>query len=180
MSSEFKVKGSTLLSKLEFAGERLGEEAKRTLEDYLASSGAAKVLDAEWYPFSLYDGLLRKMAAENYGGNVSRLRDVGSYSAEKALGTTYAAFARQRDFPLFLKRISSLHGRFYSAGRLVVTATGDSFCELEILDSPVISYADVYIAAGFYIGAARLMGLEGATCRFQVGDERVHFRLDWS
>ncbi len=180
MASEFKVKGSTLLSKLEFAGERLGAEPRRKLEEYLQASGIPKILDAEWYPFSLYDGLLRKLAADNYGGNVSRLREVGAYSAGRALSTTYSAFAAQRDFLLFLRRLSTLHGRFYSVGRLAVTATGDDFCELDLLDSPVISYADVYIAAGFYVGAARLMGLKKATCRFQVGDDRVHYRLDWS
>ena len=180
MSEPYRVQGSTILSKLDFSAETQGEEAKRQLEAYLESAGVSQVLDADWYPFALYDGVLRRLAADHFSGNLSRLREVGVYSAGKALGNTYAAYAARRDFPLFLQRISSLHGRFYSAGRLAVTATGDDFCELELTGAPEISYADVYIAAGFYIGAARLMGLEQARCRFQVGDTRVHYRLDWS
>ncbi len=180
MSEPYRVKGNTLLSKLDYAAERQGAAAKRQLEAYLESAGAPQVLDADWYPFALYDGVLRRLAADHFDGNLSRLREVGVYSAEKALGTTYVAYAAQRDFPFFLQRISSLHRRFYSAGRLAVTATGDGFCELELTEAPEISYPDVYLAAGFYIGAARWMGLEQARCRFQVGDTRVDYRLDWS
>lgn len=180
MSEPYRVKGSTIRSKLDFAAERLGTEARRALEAHLEAAGVTQILDADWYPFRLYDGVLRSLAADQFGGNLSQLREVGVYSAEKALSATYAAYAEQRDFPRFLERISALHRRFYSTGRLEVTAKGDDFCELDLVELPEVSYADVYIAAGFYIGAAKLMGLERARCRFQVGDDGVHFRLDWS
>ena len=179
MLGKYQVKGSTIRSKLEFAAERCGSEARENLAAYLSAQAHPTILDAEWYSFSLYDGLLRKLAADFLGDDLSRLQEVGIYSAEKALTTTYEAFAARRDFPLFLKKISTLHNRFYSTGTLVVVDSGEDFCELEIRDAPIISRADVYLAAGFYIGAARLMGHDRAQVAFEVYSSRVHFRVAW-
>ncbi len=180
MTSELQVKGSTIRSKLDFARDRLGPEAEAGLQRALQSMDDSLLLDSSWYPFATYDALLRKIADSHFGGDLEKLRNVGAYSAEKALERTYEAYTRKGDFAYFLQRISALHDRFYSAGRLVVTAHGEGFCELELVDSPVVSEADVQVAVGFYLGAAQRMGLTRARCGFTIEDGRVCYRLEWS
>ncbi len=180
MQRQLNVKGSTLRSKLEFTEERFGSTARQQIEEYLREQGFPTILDANWYPFDLFDGVLQKMADDFFDGDLTKLEEVGAYSAEQALSTTYEPYAARRDFQQFLQRISSLHDRFYDTGQLEITARGDEFCEIELQGLPQVSQADVHVAAGFYVGAARFMGLESARCRFSIGPDRVHFRLDWS
>lgn len=177
---KFHIKGSSLSSKFDFVAERFGEEAAAELKEWFRDqAGDRIVLDANWYPFSIYDGLLRTLADRWLGGDLERLREVGAFSAEKALTSAYESYAREKNFHRFLERMSMLHGRFYSSSSLVVKAQGDNFCEVGLVDVPTGFEAAAQVAAGFYAGAARFMGHQDVRCALSIKGGRALFRLDW-
>lgn len=176
----FRAKGSTLRSKLAFVARRFGEGEADALRRWLDQRIEGAVLDAAWYPFAVYDALLQEVAERFYGGELERLQEVGRFSAEEALSNTYSIYAVKRDFGLFLKRLSSLHSRFYSGGELVVTEQEVDACGLELRDLPVVSEADAHLALGFYLRAGELMGLERIRGRFErVDSHTLRYRLSW-
>ncbi len=178
--TEQEVKGSTIRSKLAFTRERFGEEAEQDLKKRLGAAGYTRVLEGSWYPFSLYEQLLHRIAERHFAGDLSRLFEVGAFSARQALTTTYDVFAGRRDFSQFLQRISALHGRFYRVGEILVelSRTPDT-CAIRMRGAAPYSQADLHVAAGFYAGSAHLMGLENARCHFESAGEEVHFRIAW-
>lgn len=176
---EIRVKGSSINSKLRFAREVFGTEAEKELAAFLARSGVHQVLDGSWYPFELFDALLRLVADNHYRGDLSRLMEIGTYSAERSLKTTYEVYTL-RDFAYFLERLGMLHGRFYSVGKLETRLDAESrSCRIRLHGAPYYSEPDLYVASGFYVGAAKVMGLSGVECSFRKTDSEVHFELTW-
>lgn len=170
-SEPLQIKGSTLLSKLEFLRERFGEDAAKNAAAHLAAQGVRQPLSGSWYPFELYDGLLRHIAESHYGGDLRRLMEVGVFSADKALHSTYEAYV-QKELESFLRLLGALHGRFYSAGELTVVDIDPAagHCHLRLHGAPYYTEPDMYVAQGFYIGAARVMGSTGVECDFTIDD----------
>lgn len=180
MADEFLVKGSSLRTKLDFASERLGAEVVESLRVFLARElGNRPILDADWYPFTLYDRLLRHLAERTFGGDLSRLREVGEFSAEKALASTYQSYVRGRSIDDFLQRLPMFHQRLYTVSRLVLHSQRDDGCEIDIVDLPQISQADTHVSCGFFVGAARLLGHPRARGRSEVMLRQVRHRIRW-
>lgn len=174
-----QIKGSSILSKMLYLHETFGEEAEARLSSFLAERGLRQVLAGSWYSFELFDQVLRYIADQWLGGDLRRLREVGAFSAEKALTTTYEVYALG-DFTYFLDRISGLHGRFYSEGSLtVLREEGESRCRLRLHGASFYSEPDLEVAAGFYSGAARFLGAQEVQCRFEVAEDEVVFYLSW-
>lgn len=181
MSTELKIKGSTLRSKLLFAHHRCGDSVRSGLETDLRSHGIDPILDHEWYAYGVFDGLLRRLAELCLDGELPRLREVGQFSAEMALETTFdpnpesgTAFLR------FLHRIRILHRRFYSAGR--VDFSFDELqrrCQIQVSGAP-LSEADRQVAAGFYLRTAELMGIPEPDCRIEADEQAVRFLIRWA
>ncbi len=182
MADDYLVKGSSIRSKFEFVRERFGRAAERELrEEFEPQAGAMPFLDSSMYPFEIYDEINRAIAARFYDGDLERLREVGEFSARKVLTGVYRAFAAGRDFPRFLERAAVLHERFYRPGRMLVELGDDeASARVRLTDAPVYSEADLHIAAGFYLGAARLLGLENAFCDFHLKPDGAHFDLSWA
>lgn len=174
-----RVKGSSLASKLRFARQAFGAAAEDELKAFLVRSGVHQVLEGSWYPFALYDALLRCIADRHYGGDLSGLMEVGIYSAKSSLKTTYEVYTL-RDFSYFLERLGILHGRFYSAGELETSVDLRARrCRVRLHGVPDYTEPDLYVASGFYVGAAQVMGLSGARCEFRKTDAEVLFELTW-
>lgn len=178
--SEQQVKGSTIRSKLVFVRERFGDGAERELKMLLEAAGYKQILEGAWYPFAVYDQVLRHIAERHFAGDLRRLSEVGIFSAQTALTTTYDVFAGRRDFTQFLQRLSTLHGRFYSVGEIVVElSNAPDACKIRMRGAAPYSEADLHNATGFYVGAAQLMGLEHARCRFEPAGEEIFFHIAW-
>ncbi|MDA8018700.1 MAG: hypothetical protein MPN21_14760 [Thermoanaerobaculia bacterium] len=176
---KYWVKGSSINSKRTFLVDRLGEAAAESLDTFLSDHGAPQVLEASWYPFQLYDDVLRFVAREFLGGDLKRLRDVGRHSARQSLTGTYSVFVRPGGFRSFLERSAPFHGRYYSAGSLqLVGASGDdtSF-ELVQEGAPIYTEPDLEVACGFYCEAAEMMGLWNVTCEYEYTETGVRFLL---
>jgi hypothetical protein len=176
----FLIKGSSLRTKLDYASQRFGEQASASLDSYLVETlGDRPVLDADWYPFAVYDGLLRLLVRRCLGGDMTRLQEVGHYSAESALGSVYESYARGGRFGAFVDRLPMLHQRLYTVSRLVVQAKEDAACVLETVDMPCISEADTNVSCGFFVGAARLLGHPEALGTIQPAETTVRYRISW-
>lgn len=175
-----RVRGDSIRSKLLFARQAFGPEAEQELQAFLDAQGISQVRDEAWYPFEAYDQLLRKLADRHFEGDLARLIEVGEHAAESTLKTTYQVYTL-REFMNFLDRLSSLHGHFYSAGRLENKLDDRGLsCHIRLLDAPYYSDPDLFVASGFYQGAARFMGLQGVECEFRkIGDSEVQFDLTW-
>lgn len=182
MAEDYQVKGSSITSKFQFVRERLGAPAERQLMDRLRDHEASfPILDSAWYPFALYDQTNRLIAELFFGGDLRRLEEVGTYSAEKVLRTVYKSFVKGKDYVGFLNRAAILHGRFYDAGKTEVFL-GDDGGSAEIVHSgaPVYSEADLHIASGFYIGAGRAIGLSNVRSEFRLTGTGARFQLRWT
>ncbi len=178
--SDYQVKGSSLRSKIEYVRETFGEaEALALGQEFAADLGLAP-LESKWYPFEVFVRLLSVIADRYFGGDRSRLTEVGEFSARKSLSTTYAAFAQGGDFPSFLRRIATLHGRFYNLGVMVARpdAAGRS-CTIVLSGAPFYPPEDLYVAQGFYLGAARFLGLGAVRGRMSQRAGTVTFELSW-
>lgn len=176
------VKGGSIASKLDFLRDELGPEAESGLQDFLDQRGAPQILEASWYPFQLYDEVLRYLVEEHFGGDVAKLRRVGRYSARRSLTGTYSVYVRPGGFPAFLERSASFHGRYYSAGSLELAEASDDGRHFRLVqkDAPIYTRPDLEVACGFYCEAAEMMGLSDVRCEWEYTDDGVAFELDAS
>ncbi len=178
--SDYKVKGSSINSKLDFVREEFGETGVERVKTEFESEGAFPVLDSAWYDFSLYDRVNRKIAEMFYGSNLKKLMVVGEHSAVKVLTTVYKAYVHGNDFEKFLARMSSLHNRFYNLGKMDITILeGGQSCEIVLSEAPEYSEADLFIAAGFYQGAAEVCGKNNIRTDFEMKGDKAHFVMKW-
>ncbi|MFQ5350144.1 MAG: hypothetical protein ACE5EG_06865 [Thermoanaerobaculia bacterium] len=180
MSADYRVKGSSIRSKFEFVRDRFGEAAARALKERFRQRGILPVLDSKMYPFEDYDVVLRAIAEEFFDGDLSRLAEVGAYSAQQVLTGVYRAFAAGKDFPGFLSRAAVLHERFYSHGGMDVDLEEDGkSCRIVLEGAPTYSESDLYIAGGFYAGAADLLGIKSLDWDLSWDSSGARFQLRW-
>ena len=180
MSSDdaIQIKGGSIRSKLELVRERFGERAYKDLVRILRAEGAHPVLEANWYPFELFDHVLIHIADKHFGKDLSRLKEVGRYSAQKALTGVYKGL-KKMDFNEFVRlRLPVLHSRYYSAGKLTVVQLADKGCRL-CLAAPAHFESDIWVACGFYAGAAELAGHTGARCTWERRGNLVIYTITW-
>ncbi len=181
MNQPYRVKGSSIRSKLDFVHEELGAEAEQRLHDRFAQvQDLESILDSAWYPFELYDGVNRAIADLFFGGDLSQLERVGAFSAEKALSSVYGAFVAGGDFVSFLNRAALLHQRFYDVGTTEVTIGEDrKSATIVHREAPTYSRADLFVASGFYKGAGRKLGLDEVRSEFTFDETGARFELSW-
>ncbi len=181
MTESFCVKGSSIRSKFDYVREAFGPSAEIELKEmFSGDDDIGSVLDSGLYPFNLYDRVLRALAERFLDGDVTRLREVGAHSAEQSLTTIYRAFAEGKDFFGFLSRIQLLHQRFYSHGTMEVRVADDRrSAKILLAGAPTYSDADLEVAAGFYLGAGKLLGLQNMKVDFDHAEHGAEFRLSW-
>jgi len=182
MSSDYRVKGSSISSKFDFLRDRFGEAAeKEFMNGFVNERGLFPVLDSQWYPFALYDRINRAIASQYFSGDIRRLEQVGKFSAERVLSTTYSMYADGKDFTGFLRRAAVLHQRFYSQGKMEVSIGEDGkSATISHSGADIYSDADLHVAAGFYLGAGDLTGAKAVRCRMTRHQNGAEFKLQWS
>ena len=178
MPTEFSIKGSSLRSKLEYVRKVHGPAAEAELKEWLRTKGVVLLLVSDWYPHGIYTELNEAIAERFLDKDLRRLQEVGVFSANQALSTTYKAYVEKGDFEGFLRRLASLHGRFFDQGAMDVRIAENS-CEILLTGAPVYPEADMQVAMGFYIGAARRFGFEQALCQLRRGQDSASFLLRW-
>lgn len=179
--NEYMVKGSSIKSKFEFVAERFGPKAEADLAGRLHHHNIFPILDSDWYPFSLYDEINVEIARMFYRGNLKKLTEVGEYSAQKTLTTLYKSYIQGKDFVRFLKRLALLHQRYYNMGEMDIALGQDQrSCTITLKGAPSYTEPDSYIAAGFYVRAAKLCGLNKVSYDLRHDPSQVQFVITWS
>lgn len=177
--SELKIKGGSIRSKMDLVQEQFGDQALDELTAILRQAGALPVLEANWYPFELFDRVLVHIAEHHYGGDLSRLKEVGRYSARRALSGVYKGLKRMDFIDFVQKRIPVLHNRYYSAGKVAVVQVGEKGCRL-CLSAPQRFESDIWVACGFYEGAAEFAGHKDTRCSWEERGDLVLYTITWS
>jgi hypothetical protein len=179
-AGEYKVKGSTLLSKIKFVHDQLGVEAEKRLLSELSAQEFPPIFESGWVPFKRYEELLGIIVELFLDGDVRRLVEVGEYSARNAFGSTYKSWIHNKDIIGFLKWIDRLHRTLYSHGHIeVVIAEGERGCKILHRGKPRYCEADLYVALGFYQGATRLLGHRSTSGTYEHDPEGVTFTITW-
>jgi len=175
---DYKVKGSSIRSKLDYAQAKLPE---REYERFIAQFDRQyiPVFDSFWYPSEFNEAVNAALINQLFHGNISRLKEVGEFSADKVLRTVYKVFAASKDFVSFLKRAEILHKSCYNQGGMTVELAPDNRACSITLSAPNFSDADMYIAAGFYRAAGRILGATNITCDCYREIETAYFKLRW-
>ena len=181
MAEEYMVKGIALRTKFEYVKDHRGAAADQSFRAGFAHrKDLMPLLDSSWYPFALYDEVIRGIATRFFGGQLSGLREVGVTSAEKALTTVYRSFARSGDVAGFFERIGLLYQTYYNLGQMKpeLEKSGNG-CGVVLSGAPVFSPADLEITAGFFLGACRLLGKPQARCSHHSSKDMVRYELRW-
>jgi hypothetical protein len=181
MPQEYLVKGIAIRTKFEYVRDHHGVAADESFRAaFTHHKGLMPLLDSSWYPFAVYDEVIRAIAAKFFSGQLAGLREVGAASAEKALTTVYKSFARSGDVAGFFERIGSLYSTYYNVGlmKAQMSAAG-SGCTLLLSGAPQYSPADLEVSAGFFLGACKLLGKPQARCSIHSAKEGVHYDLKW-
>jgi len=179
MDNDYKIKGSSIRTKFQFVKEKYGDAAEQALQGQFDRS-LFPILDSSWYPFSFNEKISLTIVRAHFAGDMSRLREVGAFSATRVLTSVYKFYATAKGFIEFLRRAELLHETCYSKGGMKVDIGGDlKSCDI-YLRAPIFSEADMHVAAGFYEGAAAFFGETGITCTCAHEGHGAHFHMAWS
>ena len=179
MAEAVRIKGSSLVSKLDYVGRRFGAEARQHIEERLTSRFMAPILASLWYPFELYVELLDAIVAKHLDGNPEALREMGADSADQALHGMYQSFLRDR-FEHFLDGLPQLHRMLYDKGEMSIRRSPEgSACDIQI-QTDCDSSADCLLTAGFYQRAAELHGCQHVRCQVGRQPGMVKYALSWA
>src|SRR5262245_42666132 len=106
------IKGSVIVSRLEFVRKELGDRGlERVFERLPAADHAvlsAPLLTAGWYPFELGERLDLAIADEiGMGARIFRI--LGAHSASHNLGAVHRGYVRDRDPHGLLRQAASIY-----------------------------------------------------------------------
>ncbi|MFQ5766414.1 MAG: hypothetical protein ACE5ID_00290 [Acidobacteriota bacterium] len=155
------VKGSNLLSRMQFVIDRFGPEAWEKVLNALPNGEGARlsprILPSSWYPFTLYNHLDMAICQVLAGGKLGICQEMGADSARRALAGTYRIYLKDGPAAL-LRRLAVLHRTFYDAGKMEVTSLDDGHSVIRNSYVPCSTRTNCLVAAGFYATVVELCG----------------------
>lgn len=111
-----RIKGGIIRAHLDFIRQKNGDDAVKDVLKRLPPATANEIrsaLSATWVAFESLVLLDRAIVA--FSGGTVTMRDLGRFSAQQNLSTTYRAFKRS-DIHDFFRRSAALHGQFQDFG----------------------------------------------------------------
>ena len=181
MNDVYSVKGSTIRMKFEFVRERFGPEAEAAMRArFHKRKELEALLDTSWVPFALYEEINQYIARAHYGGDLTRLREVGGYSADRILQSIYKIWVSGKAFLDFLRQMTEYNKTLYNAGDLVVSVGEDQrSATLSFRNAPQYTQAELHTSTGFFAGSAKLMGLADVTHEGKLVPNGMEINLRW-
>jgi hypothetical protein len=181
MSDVYSVKGSTIRMKFEFVRDRFGPEAEAAMRARFRNRMELEaLLDTSWVPFTLYEEINQYIARAHYGGDLTRLREVGAYSADRGLQSIYKIWVSGKAFLDFLRQMTEYNRTLYNAGDLDVSVGEDqTSATLSFRNAPQYSQAELHTSTGFFVGSAKVMGLADVTHEAKLVPKGMEITLRW-
>lgn len=183
-----RIKGASLLARLEFVSERGGPEL---LARVFAGLDAAdrRVLEgnplpSSFFPLALNERLDEAIArALGAADPVPVYRELGRASAQKNLQKLHQAFLRGHSPHALLDGFPAVRATYYSDGAASYEPTGETSGVLRVTGASSHSRPDCESTAGYFERALELAGGQGARvalarCRGR-GDGLCEFRCEW-
>lgn len=178
-----RVKGGMVRSHLEWVRRTMRQGSLDEVLQRLPPAVAAEVstvLPASWTSFESLILLDRAIAAVS--GAAGTMRELGRFSAQQNLSTTYRAF-RRADIPDFFRRSAALHDQFQDFGREEYVAVGERAGRIIHRDYSCFSPDYCESAAGYYEEVMKMHGgerpvVEHPQCVARGAPECV-FELRW-
>lgn len=178
--SDYKVKGTGIKTKFEYVEAVFGEAAASRLKAAVENAIRWPVLAGAWYSFDSYNRLLETIAEFFYGGKLEALQDVGRYSADQVLRSTYQVFRTDEKLSHLRERLPNLYQRFYNCGTMALELAADrAFCRFVLSGAPVYVEPDLQVALGFSKQYWALHGFSAHVSNLRVEAERAAFDLVW-
>ncbi len=183
-----RVKGGVLRSHLQWVTDHqppdaLGKICARVSAETAKILGSP-VLPVAWYPFRAVIEADRAIAAVAAARDEKNLmRELGRYSAQINLTTSYQVYNRQ-DPQEFFASAAQLHAHFLDFGREEYEKTGPASCRISKLDYTCYSKVFCWGALGYYEQATSLQGgkdpaVEETECVCR-GARACRFEIRWS
>jgi hypothetical protein len=181
-----RVKGGIPRAHLDYVKQRGGAAAAETVLAKLPKTVADElrhVLATTWCPFRWLVLLDRAIEEAYRAQNPYVLRDLGRWSAQQNLSTTYRMFKRA-DIHEFFERSAALHSQFQDFGVEVYERLGGGSGRITHRD--YTSYSPVYCesACGYYEEVMKMHGAQRAAVDHSMclgrGAKECVFELRWS
>ena len=181
------VKGSVLLSRLDFVREHFGEEGVASLLEALTDEDrgvTTRLLPAQWYPFELGERIDDAIMTVLGRGDPGTFHRLGVRSAEVNLAGVHAVFVHVGDPHGLLRRAPAIYKLYYDTGSRSYEKTGEHSCRLTTRDSEGYSRADCFTVIGWHQRAVELCGgrnvrIEHPDCRVE-GARTCQYDISWN
>ncbi|MGI5861133.1 MAG: hypothetical protein ACOX6T_03640 [Myxococcales bacterium] len=184
---ETKIKGTAFINRYDYLQQTHGEE---TLSRVLArlSEADAKTLRlpnaAEWYPMETVLRVDDAIVAEVFGGDESRMAEIGELTLMNSLTRFYRFLFRVLNTDTMLKNGVAAFRKSVSEGAptFEIKGTGDLIVRYEGFDPHQRSYC--HFLRGALVGVLKACGtnshsVEEVGCRLK-GDAACAFRVRWT
>jgi len=183
-----RIKGASLLARLEYVTEKGGPELLARVLARLAPADRKLLeghpLPGSFFPLELNERLDEAIAhAVNPLDLVGVYRELGRASAQKNLQKLHAIFLRGQDPHAVLAGFPAVRATYYSDGTASYDRTGETSGVLKVKAATSHSLPDCESTAGYFERAIELVGakdarVELARCRGR-GDALCEFHCTW-
>lgn len=134
------VKGSAVVTTLEFVNDKFPRQYNDWLESLPSASGdilTGNILPSVWYPLKeAFIEPTQKLCDMFYNGDSKGAWDVGRYSADIGLKKFYRIFLKLGSPHFLIKRASSIFSLYYEHSKMVSSKGEDKLAVLKITEFP--------------------------------------------
>jgi len=183
-----RVKGASLLARLEYLTEKGGAELRERVLQRLPETDRRilenRPLPSSLFPLELNERLDDAIAQSlNPKDPVAVYRELGRASAQKNLHKFHAIFLQGRNPHDLLAGFPAVRGTYYSDGDARYEKTGEAAGTFRVTGAQSHSRPDCESTAGYFERAIELMGGKDVTVELSLcrgrGDELCEFRCRW-
>ena len=186
MPAEAKTKGVGFVNVRTFARERFGDEGWSATLAQLSPADReelASVIPMGWYSLPMYARLIRALDALHGFGDLSLVRELGRYEADKDLTTIHRVLLRLANPAFIVEKAGEVWRRYHDTGTWNITreATNRVSGTLDgwgCVDEALCREAAAYMARCLELVGARGVVMEHPQCRAK-GESRCFFLARW-
>jgi hypothetical protein len=187
-SVDFEMKGTAVLTQMEFVRSRFGEDKYRdwvaALDKEAREVVEGTVFASSWYKGKpLVIGTRRAICDLFYDGDPRGAKDLGLFAAEMGLGGVYKVFVRIGSPNWVAGRAAVIFSQYFKPGHIEVVSREKNGTVLRLIGFPDETGLLEQTVAGFGEGAVIVSGGKNVvveiTKSYSKGDEYAEFVGSW-